>query len=484
MSEVKLNLIDSQRIIQGTIHGSIVDACVAALSAEPETIAELESALTRYIGQAPEPPNAKSSTANHRSLFSSFRSGSEIDSQPWDAGLVIIDLTARVAAAESTYSQPQAQGKVRYHNGTVGTDIPVMYRVPDDWIFLNAISDYEAQRFARTRERSAKIPLDARSVLYGPGLLEFIAMSVRQSPICQEEIRKPAPVLVDKSCIEQANAGSDGVDADALPADAEEAAGRALYDEISSIHARWLMTSRDDLHGQSPRDVLLAKQDFIDFDLHTRSLQWSLQGEGPPCLATNSFAYRFAGFGTHECVLYYDLVRHLLWSELDRLQETSEFSELEAEIGYLEAKKTAWLETPQEDGGRIPAIIIDNERRRLPTTLQAQEMIIDEDCELCVWSANEVAMGHGPAFWHLDGCNMDDGFAFSFCRTREEWDEENRRREEFDREFNLKWEERQKRIARGEEVEDEFGEEWLNSPDSELADSQPSDREDESNLIQ
>jgi hypothetical protein len=29
----------------------------------------------------------------------------------------------------------------------------------------------------------------------------------------------------------------------------------------------------------------------------------------------------------------------------------------------------------------------------------------------------------GPAFWHLDGCNMDYDFAFSFCRTREEWEE-------------------------------------------------------------
>jgi hypothetical protein len=30
----------------------------------------------------------------------------------------------------------------------------------------------------------------------------------------------------------------------------------------------------------------------------------------------------------------------------------------------------------------------------------------------------------------LDGCNMDDGFAFSFSRTQEEWEEEIRRMEE------------------------------------------------------
>lgn len=40
---------------------------------------------------------------------------------------------------------------------------------------------------------------------------------------------------------------------------------------------------------------------------------------------------------------------------------------------------------------------------------------------------------------------MDEGFAFSFCRTREEWDEENRRQEEFNLEFNRKWKEREDR---------------------------------------
>ena len=48
MSEVKLNLIDSKTILVGTIHGSIGDRCIAALSAEPETINELEAALERF----------------------------------------------------------------------------------------------------------------------------------------------------------------------------------------------------------------------------------------------------------------------------------------------------------------------------------------------------------------------------------------------------------------------------------------------------
>jgi hypothetical protein len=56
-------------------------------------------------------------------------------------------------------------------------------------------------------------------------------------------------------------------------------------------------------------------------------------------------------------------------------------------------------------------------------------------------------------FWHLDGSSMDDEFAFSFYKTREEWEAENRRREEFNKEFNRRWEERQQRLARGEPLE-------------------------------
>ena len=48
---------------------------------------------------------------------------------------------------------------------------------------------------------------------------------------------------------------------------------------------------------------------------------------------------------------------------------------------------------------------------------------------------------------------MDDDFAFSFYKTRAEWEAENQRREQFSREFDRRWEERQQRIARGEVLE-------------------------------
>jgi len=173
--------------------------------------------------------------------------------------------------------------------------------------------------------------------------------------------------------------------------------------------------------------------------LHTRQLQWSELGEGPPPLSRDSFAYLFAGFGTHECVVYYDLVRCLLSECWERVQAQDRI-EAAAEMPRLEGTKAAWLDERQRDfDGRIPAAIIESERRRIPLVMSAKEMIVDENCELCQMLGDDSVEGLGPGFWHLDGCNMDSGFAFSFCRTREEWEEEERRRKEFDEEFNRNW---------------------------------------------
>ncbi|HKO96793.1 MAG TPA: hypothetical protein VJU86_07375 [Pyrinomonadaceae bacterium] len=424
MSEVKLNLVDTQEILTGTIHGSVVDSCVAALSAEPETIAELRTALGRYIKPQED-----------HSPFSWFRRDFEIDQQPWDAGLVIIDLASRIVAAESSYSQPGPEGEVNYHDGTQSTDIEILYRVPGDWLFVNSVEAYRWSSKRRRRQRERNPPLDIRAVLYGPPLLEYIVDS---------GIDKLGP----------------------MPERDDEEAGRAIAEKVSAIHADWLMTSLAELRGRSPREVILEKRELIDFDLHTRCLQWTFQGEGPPCLPPDSFAFKFAGFGTHEWVVYYELVRHLLWSALDYRESVGDCANKSREsfIAFLEKTKSDWLEQPQgEYDGKVPANIIDNERKRLPQAMSSAEIIIDDDCELCRWAALEAEMGLGPTFWHLDGCNMDDGFAFSTCITAEEWEAELRQREEFDRECERRREERNQRIARGEKVEDEFGFEWLDA---------------------
>src|SRR5262249_28316694 len=90
---IKLNLTDFQQTISGEVHGSISDAVVAALSAEPETIHELELALARFA-----------KPLDGWSLFAPLRAGA--DFEPYDAGIMIVDLAARVVMIDSTCSTP------------------------------------------------------------------------------------------------------------------------------------------------------------------------------------------------------------------------------------------------------------------------------------------------------------------------------------------------------------------------------------------
>ena len=51
----------------------------------------------------------------------------------------------------------------------------------------------------------------------------------------------------------------------------------------------------------------------------------------------------------------------------------------------------------------------------------------------------------GPTFWHLDGSEMDDEFAFDiYHRTREDWEEERRRWEEHSKRYDAERSERER----------------------------------------
>ncbi|MEP6920722.1 MAG: hypothetical protein ABI967_06325 [bacterium] len=423
MSKLKLNLIDSQKILTGTIHGSVVDSCIAALSAEPETIPELAAALGRYIRHA-----------NDSNPFAWFHPRSSIDEQPYDAGIALIDLAARIIAAESTYSNPQPDGEVSYHDGHQATDVSIFYRLPDDWLIVHSIEAYQWSRERRVEQRA--MPVDFRAVLYGVPLLEFIVESMTpelrsyfSSEISDSGVSAPA---IPTSEISDLQISNPGLSESAIP-------NPEIPNPLAHLHATWLTTARADLQDSSPRDIILAKREFIDFDLHTRSMQWDLLNEGPPCLARDSFAYRFAGFGTHEWVVYYDLVRYLLECAVDLEFENS--TEAVHQLGQL---KDVWLEYGNgEFDGRTPAVIIDNERKRLPEAMSPEQIIIDEECECCRMLAGDAEMGFGNTYWHLDGSHMEDEFAFSTCKTFAEWELENQRREESYCEFEREWAERE-----------------------------------------
>lgn len=131
MSEIKLNLLDARSSIHATVHGSVGDALVAALSAEPETVEELEIALRRF---------QKCETIPASSL--NRRKGRQIDEESYDAGILIIDLATRIVVCESTYSMPGSRGIVNYHDGSRGTSIPISYHLADDWMFSYSLAEY------------------------------------------------------------------------------------------------------------------------------------------------------------------------------------------------------------------------------------------------------------------------------------------------------------------------------------------------------
>lgn len=423
MSCIRLNLIDFSQTVSGEVHGSIGDAVIAALSAEPETIHELEMAVARFA-----------KPTEGWSTFASLHGGENFE--PYDAGIVIVDLAARIIMLDSTYSAPMPISNrsvediaeqidsddeqesfmannnalanvseragsfckddspitygLRYHNGEHLTDLVLPYRLPDDWLFLGSVPEYEGACCKRRARRQRIQWHDPRDVLFGKPLTSFLAAAITSADNLDKE------------------------------------------DLFKEIHIKWLLTNRDDLEGRSPREVLLASKEFIDFDLQSRQLQWSFTGECPPPLLPNAHAYRFAGFGTHEIVICYELIR-LLLAECSKSVGDSGKVSLKEEVQRLDQIKNVWLETPSHDyQGKAPGLVIEWERRRIPLAISGKEAMVDEACPVCQAMAEDLE----PYFWHLDGSGMDDCFEFSFFKTREEWEAERRSWEEFSRKFN------------------------------------------------
>jgi hypothetical protein len=380
MSSVRFNISDKYQCVSGDLHGSMTEPLIAALTAEPETVPEFELALRRYVKSESDWPPLRG--------FKRYE-----DLEPYDAGIVAIDLSSRTVGFDTTYSLPSASGSVRVpreFTDEEDDDIFIPYKVPDDWVFVESMALYRGTRISQREDRQRRAPFDARPILFGRPMVTYIALAI-------SEVSDP--------------------DVEVL---------------FSDIHADWLMSRRKDLRDRSPRDVFLEKQDFIDFDLQSRSLQWSMTKVCPPPLATNSFAYLNAGFGTHEWVLHYDLFRFLLADAAERRRSGCPV-ELEAEIARLSSLRDEWMRTPDtEFSGRTPLEVIELEKRRLNITMSAEDIMIDENCPCCVALAEDFDT---PMFWFLDGCNMDDRFEFSSFKTIEEWNAEQQEREKFAREF-------------------------------------------------
>jgi len=454
MSEVRLVVRETEREWSGTIHGSSADRAVAALSADPVTLEELEIAVTRFAKPVPT-----------RRFFANLSPG-QCD-QPYDAGLVVIDLVARLVVVDSTYSSPATAGIILYHDGQCCTETRLRYHLADDWLFSTDRNEWRYVAEDRRRERALKPIRDPRTVFYGRPMLEFLARETFAAFARRDEIAAAvraqwAENARNRLAIE-GNFALDQVDASRLTDleitpktwPGQERYASPFYDTLKRIHAAWLLTPRDDLGGACPREIALEPRDHLMWDLQDRCEQWSRLGACPRGLEKSSHAFRYGGFGTHELVKYYDLVRELLWSCWEHLTELLRSTKvghrpelftvgdfLTIEVPRLEKVREAWLDAPDpECHGRTPRSIIDRERARLPEGMSGHDAMIDPDCPCC----RMMGEGAGPWFWNLDGSGMDDEFAFDiYRRTREEWEEEQRGWEEHGRRFNAEWSERER----------------------------------------
>src|SRR6267378_519349 len=118
MSEIRLVVREARRDWSGTIHASCADRAIAALSADPVTMEELEVATERFAKPTP-----------NRRFFANLSPG--LCAEPHDAGLVVIDLVARLVVVDSTYSSPGPVGIVRYHDGQCCTKTGLRYHLAD-----------------------------------------------------------------------------------------------------------------------------------------------------------------------------------------------------------------------------------------------------------------------------------------------------------------------------------------------------------------
>lgn len=434
MSEVRLVVREAERDWSGVLHAGCADRAIAALSADPTSLEELETATERFAA-----------SNRHSGFYANLRTG--LRNEPHDAGLVVLDLLARLVVVDSTYSSPGKEGTVAYHDGRCCTEANLHFDLADDWLFVSDGIHWQDIAARRRQERAARPVIEARSIFYGTPLLEFVARETFAAFARRDEIAAAAHIDSDEnSRSDRADEASFSLDPSETDRLADEASPResrrvqerqrdAINDELSRIHAAWLLTPRDDLAGVSPRELALGGNDHLNRDLHNQRHNWSLLDQCPPGLAKSSHAFRYSAIGIHELVTYYELVRELLWScweQLTELAQSTVFGHrpdsmtvgdfLTTEVPRLESVREAWLDTPDVDcHGRTPRSIIDRERARLPEGMSARDAMIDPDCPCCQMMA-EIP---GPVFWHLDGCDMDEGFAFDlYCRTREEWDEE------------------------------------------------------------
>lgn len=428
MKTMRLLVRELDQDWSGLVTWGQAERAMAALNADPDTLSELDIAFGSFAKRR----------QREQLFLPELEPGS--NATPGEEGLVIIDLAARMLVVDREEDLFEQRAGARYFDGEQDTEQVLNFTLASDWLITCDLANWRTVATQRREERAGRTELDVRATLYGQPLVEFVARETFAAyPRCQE-----AP-LPEKRWDDETD---------------ESQLHNRDAEFVRKIHANWLLTPRAELAGQTPRRMLFATRKQVSAQMSDREYNWSSHGHVPIPLPVDSRAFKFAGIGTHEAVVYYEVVRDLIWSCWLRMEElTSAESRpqcwtvgdfLVDEIPRLTAELDRILKEPSEEfEGRIPANYIQNERRRMPEGGSYRDHMIDPDCPCCQMLADMPGVG----FWHLDGCNMDNEFAFDiYHETQEEWDEQQREYEEMNRRFEERQAEK-KRLEVGERWE-------------------------------
>ncbi len=386
MSEVRLVIREANCDWSGTIHGSCADS---------DHRAQCRPCHDRRTGG-----RRRAVRQADRESWLLRKPPERIQHRTLRRGPVVIDLVARLVVVDSTYCSPARKGTVNYHDGRsapttyCGTTRPaigfskVMARGGSIW----PKSGVEILPPCR-------VPMPDKFSMDGRSWSSSYGKSSPRSPGGTEP--QPEPAHSEKyvrDTLKQIHANwlltPPQTISSALPARGRDLSGTTTSIRISRIDA-------NNGHAWANALAALPRRPMLSSTGASAPTSWSS--------TTNSFAIcsGLAGIRLHrDGTITGGRHRSLLLTVGDFLT---------TEVPRLESVREAWLDTPDpEFHGRTPRSIIARERARLPEAVFGKDAVIDPDCSCCQMMAELP----GPTFWHLDGCNMDDEFAFNIhCKT-------------------------------------------------------------------
>ncbi len=162
ITDIRLVIREENHDWSGTIAEDMADRAIAALSVDPVTLSELDAAVERFANRS-----------RPGSFFAGLSAG--LCAEPYDSGLVVIDLAARLVVVDSRNLAAERSGYVFYHDGERCTDKELRCHVGDDWHLTDTRDGWQTLAASRRRERAGQGVIDARQVLYGRPMLEYLA---------------------------------------------------------------------------------------------------------------------------------------------------------------------------------------------------------------------------------------------------------------------------------------------------------------------